>query len=80
MRVCVREREREREHPSHTHSHGTSNINNQNSAIVVTLVSTAIIPLALKPGQEAADKVFAAKQRNPLDKGKGKAPPAKKKK
>lgn len=28
------------------------------AAVVVTLIATAIIPLALKPGQEAADKMF----------------------
>ena len=51
----------------------TSTPTSKKSAIVVTLVSTAIIPLALKPGQEAADKVFAAKQKAPLDKSKGAA-------
>ena len=41
---------------------------NTPSAIVVTLVATAIIPLALKPGDDAAQKLFAAKQKAPLDK------------
>lgn len=43
-------------------------------AIVVTLVATAIVPLALKPGDDAAQKIFSAKQKAPLDKepkGKG---------
>jgi hypothetical protein len=31
-------------------------------------VATAIIPLALKPGDDAAQKLFAAKQKAPLDK------------
>ena len=44
----------------------------RNSAIVVTLVATAIVPLALKPGDDAAQKIFSAKQKAPLDK---QAPP-----
>ncbi|KAG2448479.1 hypothetical protein HYH02_006371 [Chlamydomonas schloesseri] len=39
------------------------------AAVIVSLVATAIIPIALKPGQEAADKIFVAKQKAPLDKG-----------
>ena len=42
------------------------------AAVVVTLVSTAIIPLALKPGQEAADQMFKREgefgARDPLSK------------
>mmetsp|Transcript_36060 Transcript_36060/g.80254 ORF Transcript_36060/g.80254 Transcript_36060/m.80254 type:complete len:110 (-) Transcript_36060:802-1131(-) len=37
------------------------------AAAVVTVAVTALIPLALNPGQEAADKIFAAKQKAPLD-------------
>ena len=37
-------------------------------AVVVTLVATAILPLVLNPGQQAADKIFSAKQQKPLDK------------
>jgi hypothetical protein len=40
----------------------------KHSAIVVTLIATAIVPLALKPGDDAAQKIFSAKQKAPLDK------------
>eukprot|EP00877_Chromochloris_zofingiensis_P005040 jgi/Chrzof1/14537/Cz09g06150.t1 len=42
------------------------------AAVVVTIAVTLLLPLALKPGQEAADKIFEAKQKNanPLDKKK----------
>jgi len=54
-------------------------IKKKKSAILVTLIGTAIIPLALSPGQEAASKIFSGKQRAPIDEGKKgkKAPPAK---
>ncbi|PNW88737.1 hypothetical protein CHLRE_01g042200v5 [Chlamydomonas reinhardtii] len=38
------------------------------AAILVSLVATAIIPIVLNPGQQAADKIFNAKQKAPLDK------------
>jgi hypothetical protein len=47
------------------------------SAIVVTLIATAIVPLALKPGQEASDRIFEAKQKAPLDNKTGPGKPKK---
>ncbi|GAX81760.1 hypothetical protein CEUSTIGMA_g9188.t1 [Chlamydomonas eustigma] len=37
-------------------------------AVLVTLASTALIPLVLNPGQEAADKIFSAKDNGPRQK------------
>jgi hypothetical protein len=47
------------------------------SAIVVSLIATAIVPLALSPGQKASDKIFEAKQRAPLDNKTGPGGPKK---
>ncbi|GIL85193.1 hypothetical protein Vretimale_10815 [Volvox reticuliferus] len=38
------------------------------AAVAISLVATAIVPLALNPGQKAADKMFAATEKAPLDK------------
>ncbi|GIL55430.1 hypothetical protein Vafri_10989 [Volvox africanus] len=38
------------------------------AAVVVSLVASAIVPLALSPGKKAADKIFAATEKAPLDK------------
>lgn len=40
------------------------------AAVLITVVATAIIPIALKPGDDAAQKIFAAKEKRPLDKKK----------
>ncbi|KAG2493058.1 hypothetical protein HYH03_008721 [Edaphochlamys debaryana] len=40
------------------------------AAILVTIAGTALIPLALSPGQKAADQIFGETQKKPLDKGK----------
>lgn len=48
------------------------------AALVVTAVVTAVVPAYLNRGQEAADKIFAAKEKAPLDKGKKTAAAGKK--
>lgn len=38
------------------------------AAVLVSAATLALIPIFLKPGQEAADKIFTGKQDRPLDK------------
>ncbi|KXZ55153.1 hypothetical protein GPECTOR_3g301 [Gonium pectorale] len=38
------------------------------AAVVVSLAATALIPLVLNPGQEAANKIFAVTEKKPIDK------------
>ncbi|GFR39720.1 hypothetical protein Agub_g201 [Astrephomene gubernaculifera] len=49
------------------------------AAIVISLAATALVPLALNPGQQAANKIFSATEKAPLDK-KPSAPAKKSKK
>lgn len=38
------------------------------AAVLITVAATALVPLALNPGQQAADKIFKGKSDSPLDK------------
>mmetsp|Transcript_24591 Transcript_24591/g.63378 ORF Transcript_24591/g.63378 Transcript_24591/m.63378 type:complete len:106 (-) Transcript_24591:356-673(-) len=38
--------------------------------VVVSLAGTALIPLILKPGDDASKQIFDAKEKDPLDKSK----------
>ncbi|GLC43411.1 hypothetical protein PLESTB_001554600 [Pleodorina starrii] len=38
------------------------------AAVVISLVATAIVPIALNPGQQAANKIFSVTEKTPLDK------------
>ncbi|GBF92771.1 hypothetical protein Rsub_05390 [Raphidocelis subcapitata] len=40
------------------------------AAVAITLAATVLVPLALKPGDDAAQKIFNARDKKPLDKKK----------